>query len=153
MKACRRLVENVQGAPGRFAAELGRELHALSLAARERRRRLAELEVPEPDLPQRLQPLRDPRNRFEGRAGLFYRLVERIGNREASVTDLERFAVIPSPAARLALHVHVREEVHLDAEHAVALARLAPAALYVEREPPGLVAACPRLGEPGVELP
>ena len=41
--------------PSRAFDELGGELHALRLAARERRRRLAELDVAEPDVVQRLQ--------------------------------------------------------------------------------------------------
>ncbi len=43
--------------------------------------------------------------------------------------------------ADLARHVHVGQEVHLDLDRAVALARLAAAALDVEREPARLVAA------------
>ena len=38
----RRLVEDVDRSPGRDLAQLGGELHSLGLAARERRRRLAE---------------------------------------------------------------------------------------------------------------
>jgi len=41
--------------------------------------------------------------------------------------------------------VHIGEEVHLDPDEAVSLAGLAPPALHVEGEPPGLVASRPRL--------
>jgi hypothetical protein len=50
-----RLVEDVERAPGATLRQLGRELDALRLAARERRRRLAELDVAEADVVQRLQ--------------------------------------------------------------------------------------------------
>src|ERR1700674_1176796 len=47
----------------------------------------------------------------------------------------------------LARHVHVGKEVHLDLDDPVPLARLTPAASYVEAEPPRLIAAHLRLGE------
>src|SRR5439155_13135151 len=62
MEAGRRLVEDVERATGRDLAELRRELDALRLAARERRRRLAELDVVEPDVVQRLQAPADLRD-------------------------------------------------------------------------------------------
>jgi hypothetical protein len=49
------LVEDVERAAGGALAQLLGELDALRLAARERRRRLAELDVVEPDVVQRLQ--------------------------------------------------------------------------------------------------
>ena len=57
--------------------------------------------------------------------------------------------------ADVAGDVDVGQEVHLDLEEAVALARLAPAALDVEAEAAGLVAARLRLrqaGEPVADL-
>ena len=50
-----RLVEDVEGLAGRPLRELGRQLHALRLAAGERRRRLAEVDVAHPDVVQRLE--------------------------------------------------------------------------------------------------
>ena len=50
-----RLVEQVERAAGVGARQLGRQLDALGLAAGERRRRLAEREVVEPHVAQRLQ--------------------------------------------------------------------------------------------------
>ena len=54
--------------------------------------------------------------------------------------------------AGLALDPHVGEEVHLDLLLAVALARLAAAALLVEAESPGRVAAHLRLRQPREQL-
>src|SRR5690606_31457796 len=45
-----------------------------------------------------------------------------------------------------------RQEVHLDLDGAVTLAGLAPAALDVEGEAPGLVAAFASLRRPGVQV-
>jgi hypothetical protein len=64
----------------------------------------------------------------------------------ALVADLERLAVVALALADVAGHVDVGQEVHLDLDHAVALAGLAAAALHVEAEAPGVVAARARLG-------
>jgi hypothetical protein len=58
--------------------------------------------------------------------------------------DLQRLAVVALALADVAGDVDVGQEVHLDLDDAVALAGLAAAALDVEGEAPGLVAA--RLG-------
>ena len=52
------LVEDVERPPGGLARELGRELHPLGLAAGERGGGLAQLDVAEPHLSQRGEPLR-----------------------------------------------------------------------------------------------
>src|SRR5690606_33883160 len=148
----RRLVEDVQGSARGLSGELGGELHALGLAARERRRGQAELDVAEPDLTQRGEALSDARNALEELVGFVDGEIERVGDRESAIAHLERLAVVAPPGARVARRVHVGEEVHFDAEHAVALARLAPATLHVEREAPGLVAPGTRVRQPGIEL-
>src|SRR5262249_34569234 len=53
----RRLVEDVDRAPGRFLGELLRQLDPLRLAARQRRRRLAERDVAEADVAQGVELL------------------------------------------------------------------------------------------------
>ena len=50
------------------------------------------------------------------------------------VADLERLAVVSLPMANVARHVDVGQEMHLDLDETIALARLATAALHVERE-------------------
>ena len=54
-----RLVEDVEGPAGGHLRELGGELDPLRLAARQRRRRLAEADIAEPDGVERLQPPAD----------------------------------------------------------------------------------------------
>src|SRR3546814_13711652 len=58
-------------------------------------------------------------------------------------SDLVAFAV-----ARLARHIDVGLEMHLDLDQPVAGAGLAPPALDVEAEPPGLVPARLAFGQP-----
>src|SRR5262249_18700715 len=63
--------------------------------------------------------------------------------------DVERLAVVALALADVAGDVDVGQEVHLDLDDAVALARLAAPALDVEREAAGLVAARLGLGQAG----
>src|SRR3546814_13035491 len=66
----------------------------------------------------------------------------------SSDLHLERFAVVAFAVARLARHIDVGQEVHLDLDQPVAGAGLAPPALDVEAEPPGLVPARLAFGQP-----
>ena len=77
------------------------------------------------------------------------RHVEHVGDGVALELHLQRFAVVPLAVAFLAGDVDVGEEVHLDLDQPVALARLAAAALDVEAEAAGLVAARLAFGEAG----
>ena len=135
----------------RFDSSRG-ELDALRLAAGERRRRLAELDVAEADIEQGLELLLDLRDVLKQRHRLFDGRVEQVGDGLALVLDRQRLAVVARAAAHVAQDVHVGQEVHLDALQAVALARLAAPALDVEGEAAGLVAALARLGEHRVQL-
>src|SRR5262245_14441685 len=78
--------------------------------------------------------------------------VQHVGDGLAFVLDCQRLA-IEAPAATLATgHPDIREEVHLDAELAVALAGFAAATLEVEAEAVAFVAARARLGEAGKHM-
>ena len=72
---------------------------------------------------------------------LLDRHVEDVGDRRAFVRDLQRLAVVAAAAADIARDVDVGQEVHLDLDLPVALARLAASALHVERETSRPVAA------------
>ena len=128
--------------------EFLRELHALRLAAGERCRLLAHMHVVEADAGERLHLLADRRHRLEQLAGLLHRHVEHVGDRSFAVLHLQRLAVVALALAHVAGDVDVGQEVHLDLDHAIAGAGLAAAALHVEGEAAGLVAARLRLGEP-----
>ena len=147
MQAGRRLVENVERRAGAPPRQLLRELDPLRLAPAQRRRRLAELDVAEPDVLESAELPGDRREILQQRQRLIDGQVEDVGDRLAAILDLQRFAVVAPPLALLAGHVDVGQEVHLDRDDAVPLAGLAPATLHVEREPPRLEAA--RLWLPG----
>ena len=142
-----RLVEDVERAARRAARQFLGELHALRLAARQGRRLLADMDVAEADLLQGQQLVADDRHGLEELDALVDRHVEHVGDRLAAEHDLERLAVVALALADVALDVDVGQEVHLDLDDAVALAGLAAAALDVEREAPGLVAALRRFGQ------
>ena len=147
-----RLVEDVDGSPGGSLLQLGRELHALRLAAGQGRRRLPEPHVAEADVDQRLQVPVDRPDVLEELGRLLDRGVQHVGDGLALVVHLEGVPVEPGALAHLARDVDVRQEVHLDLDRAVAGAGLAAAALDVEREPALLVAAHLRLGGGGEQL-
>ena len=68
------------------------------------------------------------------RKRLAHRHVEHFGDVAAAILHLQHIPPIPPPAALGALHVHVGHELHVDRQVAVALARLAAAAIDVEAE-------------------
>ena len=69
--------------------------------------------------------------------------------RVALELHLQRLAIVALAVADVAGDVDVGEEVHLDLDQAVARAGLAAAALDVEAEAAGLVAARLALGQAG----
>ena len=144
-----RLVEDVDRATGRALLQFGGQLHALRLTAGQRRRRLPQPHVAQPDVDQRLQVAVDRGDRLEELRRVLDRHVEHLGDGLALVVHLEGLPVVPGALAHLARHVHVGQEVHLDLDGAVAGARLAATALDVEREPARLIAAHLRLGGGG----
>ena len=101
---------------------------------------------------QRAQLGIDLRDVFENGDGVFDGGRQQVGDGKALVLHLQRFAVVAAAVADVAGDVHVRQEVHLDALEPVALAGFAAAALDVEAEAAGLVAALARFGKHGVEL-
>src|SRR5262245_13918512 len=141
-----RLVEDVQGTAGGALGKLLGELDALSFAARESSRLLADMDVVEADAVQELEYAAHPRHRLEEIERLLDRHVEHVGDRLALEQHLERLAVVALALADVAGDVDIGQKVHLDLDHAVALAGFATPALDVEAETPGLVAARARLG-------
>jgi hypothetical protein len=67
----------------------------------------------------------------------------------ALVLDFEGLPVVALAVTDVTGHVDVGQEVHLDLDHAIALAGFAAAALDVEREAAGAVAARARLRNAG----
>ena len=88
MQSGRWLVEDIERPAGRPLGELGRQLHALRLAAGERRGALSELDIPEADVDERLDAVADLRQIVEEAERLLRRHVEHIRNALALVENL-----------------------------------------------------------------
>ena len=146
-----RLVEQIERVSRVGAGEFGGQFHPLGLAAGERRGRLAEREIIEAHVAQRLQDAADLGYALEKLHGLAAGHVQHLGDRLAVIAHGERLLIVALAVARIALDPDVGQEVHLDAKLAVALALFATAAGHVETEPPRLVAAKFRLGQLGEE--
>ena len=132
-----RLVEDVEQTLAAVRRQVRRDLDALRLSARQRRRRLAEPQVAEPDLVEHLQAPQHFRRAAEEGQRLADGEVEHLMNRTAAVPDFEHLRLEPLAVALIAGHEDVGEKLHLDADFAFALARFAAAAGHVEREVTG----------------
>ena len=144
VEAGRGLVEDVERLTGRPLGELPRELHPLGLAAGERGGGLAEVEVVEADVVERLQFAGDVGGvgkEFECLADLH---VQQFGDVLPLPANLERVFGKPHAITDLTGHPDIGQEIHVEPDRAVALAGLAPPAGHVEAESPGLPA--PLLG-------
>src|SRR5579862_5976330 len=146
------LVENVKRAAGLAARKLAGELGALRFAAGKRGGGLAELDVAEADVHERLKLLLNRGNIFQHLQGFLDRQVEEIGNRIAVEAHGKSFGIVALAAANLARDVNVRQKIHLDAALAVALAGFAAPAFHVEAEAAGFVAAFARFGQHRIEF-
>ena len=139
-----RLVKDVKRVAGGFAAQLGRKLDALRLAAAERRGLLAQPNIAKADFRQHPARLVKLRHCAEEIHRLVHRHRQHIRDVHSFVGDFERLAIVPFAVAGLATDIERRQEVHFDFDQAVALAFLAAAALHIETEPSRVVAAALR---------
>ena len=128
------LVQNVERLARLAPVQLLGQLHALGLAAGKRGGGLAQAHVAQAHIVEGLQLALDLGDVAKERQGLGHAHLEHVRNRLAAVGDLQCLAVVALAAADLARHVDIRQEVHLDIDLSIALARLAAAARDVERE-------------------
>ena len=159
VQAGRRLVEEQE--PPRAAlllprpGEVPRELQALRLAAAERRDRLAEPQVAEPDALERLEDRGDLGPPREERRRLGHGHREDVRDRgRAAELHLEDLRAVARPVAVGAAQVDVGEELHLHVLEAGAAARRAAPRAGVEAEGARRVAALLRQrlgGEQGAD--
>ena len=89
---------------------------------------------------------------LEERKALLHRHFQHVVNAFAFVFHFQRLTVVALALAYIARNVNVGQKVHLDFNNAIALARLAAAALNVERKAPGGKAVHFRFRCAGVQL-
>ena len=120
----RRLVEDVEHAVAGVRRQVRRDLDPLRLAARQRRRRLAEPQVAEADLVEHLQPAQHLRRAAEEGQRLAHGHVEHLVDAAPAVFHLEHLRLEALALALIARHEHVGEELHLDLDFPFALRTL-----------------------------
>ncbi len=147
-----RLVEDVERVAGGATAEFLAQLDALRFAAGERGGGLAEADVAQADGVQRLHFGANARNVLEEVEGFFDGHVKGLGDGLAAELDFQGLAVVAAAFALLAWYVDIRQELHLDADDAVALAGFTASALDVEAEAPRFVTARLGFGQAGIEV-
>ncbi len=145
-------VEDIKGFPRAAFAQLQGELHALGLASRERQGTLSQTDVIEANVTECVQSALDLRNRGKELLRLFYRHLQDLVDVFPLVANVQRLAGEPLAVADVTGDVDVGQEVHFDLDRTGALAVLAAAALDVEGEASGFVAARLGLREAGEQL-
>ena len=141
-----RFIEQIERLSGTLLGEFLGELDALRLAARERGGRLAEFDIIEPDVMQRLQLVSHLRDVLEQLQQLLNIHLQHFGNRLAFELHLQRFTVVAMALADGARHPHVRQKVHLQLVRAISFTRLASATGHVKAKPSRFVAPALCLG-------
>src|SRR5690606_28410808 len=112
----------------------------------QRRARLPERQVAEPDVLQQLQRVRDRRMRREERQRLVDAHGEHVADRLRTQHDLERLAIEAASRTDVTGHLDVRQETHRDRLYTLAFAGVAASSSDVEAEPARTPAPQPRLG-------
>src|SRR5271167_1564728 len=140
-----RFIENVQGAAGGALRQFLGQLDALRLAARQRGRALTQLHVRESHVEKGLQFWLDGRHGGKERQRILYRQTEDLLDILALEANFQSFAIVAFALAYIAWHVDIREKMHFDFDHAVALAGFAAPALDIEAEAARFIAAGARL--------
>ena len=147
VEARRRLVQHVERFSGRAFGQLTRQLHPLGLAARERGRRLAEMEIVESHITERLEFPRDVGGVLKQLQRFADLHVQEVRNALALPANFQRVFREPGSAADVARHPHVGQKIHVEPDRAVALAGFTAAARHIETEAARLPAPLLGLGE------
>src|SRR5262249_2123525 len=113
------------------------DLDSLRLATRQRGRGLPEPQIAQPDLVEDLQPPQYLRRASEERQRLPNRQIQHLVNRSPAVADLQHLRFESLAVALIARNEDIGEELHLDADLALALTGLATSARHVERKMAG----------------
>src|ERR1700746_5423 len=91
-------------------------------------------------------------NVFEDRQSVGYGHLQQISDGVPVILHCQSLGVVAAATTDFAEHIHIGQEIHLDAPLAFALARLATATGNVKRKSSGFVAALARLGEHRIEI-
>ena len=145
VQARRRLIEDVERRALLAFTQLERELDALGLSAGQRRGRLTEREIAEPDRIKCREFVHHPWNIPKEDDRFAHRHIEHVRDRFSVKQNFERLAIVATPRAARTRRIRIGHELHVELDGAITLTTFAPTAPHVERKPARLVAA--HLGE------
>ena len=137
VQTCGGLVEYVESVPGRASEQFRGKFHPLAFPTRKCHGRLAEADIAQTHVNQRLELGRDLRHAAEEFIGLAYRHIQYIVDVPALVADFQRVFLVAAAAAFFAYGIDRRQEVHLYDLDSGALAFLAASSCDVEGETAG----------------
>src|SRR5712692_1813459 len=126
-----------------------REFESLRFAPGKGRGGLPQAQISEADFVQYFQFGNDFRSIDEERQRLAYRELQNLMDVLVMIADFQHAALEARAAAFLTDELDVRQKLHLHGDRAVALARLAAPARYVERKMPGGIAPAPGIRSVG----
>src|SRR5207245_8643946 len=129
-----------------------RKFQTLRFTPGKSRGRLPQPQIAQSDLVEDLQ-LRGAPGRARGtRQGLAHREMKHLVDVPVAIAHFEHAALEARSTALLTDKFHISQELHLDGDRAVALARLTPPAGDVERESPRVIAALSGLRSRGKDF-
>ncbi len=122
------------GCPSARRPKMLRQLHALRLAAAQRRRTLSEAHIPQSNLIQHRKLIDDLRMTCKINQRFTHCHTENFVDVLALVLHLKNGRFVTRSVAFLARQFHVREKLHLDRNRSIAFAHIATSTRNVERE-------------------
>ena len=143
VKTCGWLVQHIDRSAIGNAGQLRCQLDALRLTAGKGRAGLTQLYIAKTNFHQFLRFPVDLWNILKELHCFFRSHVQHLGDILSLVLYLQGFPVVAGAPAYLTGNIHVRQKVHFDLYQAVAAAGLTPAALHIEGEAAGTIAADP----------
>ena len=128
------LIQDIDGLSGTLSGKFRRQLDALGLAAGELRGGLAELDIAQSHIIERLDLAADGGNIFKKFQRLLDSHFQDIRDVFALVADLQGLTVVAFAVADFTGDIDIGQKMHLDLDDAVAGAGFAPPSLYIEGE-------------------
>ena len=147
MKSGGRFVEDIECLARITLGEFRSQLYALALTSGERGGGLSQLDIAQSHFLDNLNLIQYLGHILEELHRTVDGHIQHIGNGLAFKAHFQRLAVIAFAVAHLARHIHIRQEIHLNAFVAVALASLAASATDVEGEASRLISTYLRFGQ------
>ena len=147
MKSGGRFVEDIECLARITLGEFRSQLYALALTSGERGGGLSQLDIAQSHFLDNLNLIQYLGHILEELHRTVDGHIQHIGNGLAFKAHFQRLAVIAFAVAHLARHIHIWQEIHLNAFVAVALASLAASATDVKGEASRLVPAYLRFGQ------